>query len=542
MRLYGRLAWEGIRKNKQLYLPYICACVGMVALYYVMAALCDSVLLYEMRGGNGSRIILGLGSWVIAVFAAIFLFYTHSFLIRRRQREFGLYHVLGLGKRHLAAVCLLETLLTAVLALLGGGVLGAALLFAAERGMHAAIGGDVQYTFSLHGGVLAQTAVIFLVIFLLTLLSALVKVGQGTAVSLLHSENYGEKPPRGSIWLALLGAGMLAAAYVMAVSIQEPLQALQLFFLAVILVILATYLLFITGSVALCRRLQRNRDYYYQPRHFVSVSSMTYRMKRNGAGLASICVLITMVLVMLSSSACLYFGAEESLTATYPDEFDLVVWVEDAERLPALEQALNKAGAPYGMDLWQQGETEENGAVWHAVFNTGLSREQQLALGGAIREALIDPADGWSYSASFRAEAADDFYGTYGGLFALGIVLSVLFIAAAVLIIYYKQLCEGYEDQPRFAIMQKVGMTAADIRSSVNSQLLTVFFLPLCGAALHMAFAFPMVRRMLLLFQLTNVKLFAITALISLAVVALVYTLVYKATSNAYYRIVRGSL
>ena len=542
MRLYGRLAWEGIRKNKQLYLPYICACVGMVALYYVMAALCDSALLYEMRGGNGSRIILGLGSWVIAVFAAIFLFYTHSFLIRRRQREFGLYHVLGLGKRHLAAVCLLETLLTAVLALLGGGVLGAALLFAAERGMHAAIGGDVQYTFSLHGGVLAQTAVIFLVIFLLTLLSALVKVGQGTAVSLLHSENYGEKPPRGSIWLALLGAGMLAAAYVMAVSIQEPLQALQLFFLAVILVILATYLLFITGSVALCRRLQRNRDYYYQPRHFVSVSSMTYRMKRNGAGLASICVLITMVLVMLSSSACLYFGAEESLTATYPDEFDLTVWVEDAERLPALEQALNKAGAPYGINLWQQGETEENGAVWHAVFNTGLSREQQLALGGAIREVLIDPAGGWSYSASFRAEAADDFYGTYGGLFALGIVLSVLFIAAAVLIIYYKQLCEGYEDQPRFAIMQKVGMTAADIRSSVNSQLLTVFFLPLCGAALHMAFAFPMVRRMLLLFQLTNVKLFAITALISLAVVALVYTLVYKATSNAYYRIVRGSL
>ena len=203
MRLYGRLAWEGIRKNKQLYLPYICACVGMVALYYVMAALCDSALLYEMRGGNGSRIILGLGSWVIAVFAAIFLFYTYSFLIRRRQREFGLYHVLGLGKRHLAAVCLLETLLTAVLALLGGGVLGAALLFAAERGMHAAIGGDVQYTFSLHGGVLAQTAVIFLVIFLLTLLSALVKVGQGTAVSLLHSENYGEKPPRGSIWLEL---------------------------------------------------------------------------------------------------------------------------------------------------------------------------------------------------------------------------------------------------------------------------------------------------------------------------------------------------
>ena len=196
------------------------------------------------------------------------------------------------------------------------------------------------------------------------------------------------------------------------------------------------------------------------------------------------------------------------------------------------------------MDVWQQGTLEqwEDGAEWSAAFDTGLSRERQLSLGRAISSALNNPETTWGYSTAFRAEAADEFYGTYGSLFFIGIILSVLFICAAVLIIYYKQLCEGYEDQPRFAIMQKVGMTAADIRRSVNSQLLTVFFLPLAGAALHMAFAFPMIRRMLLLFRLTNTGLFVATALISFAVLAVVYTLVYKATSNAYYRIVKGSI
>ena len=270
----------------------------------------------------------------------------------------------------------------------------------------------------------------------------------------------------------------------------------------------------------------------------------TYRMKRNGAGLASICILATMVLVMLSSSACLYFGAEDSLNVTYPHEFSLTVWARDAEALPKLEAVLDAAGAPYGVEIWRQGEVEQNGeeVIWSGQFDTGLSREQQLALGGAIGEALNDPDTTQGFSRSFRAEAADEFYGTYGSLFFIGIVLSVLFICAAVLIIYYKQLCEGYEDQPRFAIMQKVGMTAPDIRRSVNSQLLTVFFLPLAGAALHMAFAFPMIRRVLLVFSLNNTALFVATALISLAVLSVVYTLVYRATSNAYYRIVKSSV
>ena len=544
MSLYARLAWDGIRKNKRLYLPYILTCVGAVTMYYMMRELRDSPLLESMKGGGSSRMILSLGTWVIAVFSLLFLFYTYSFLIRRRQREFGLYHVLGLGKRHIALLCALETLFTAAIALVAGLAAGVGLSFAVELGLRSTMRAAVDFAFSINGGALLQTALLYLAIFLLILLSTLVKVGRGSAMSLLRSENYGEKPPKANVFVAVLGAVLLAVAYVMAVSIQEPLQAMLLFFAAVILVILATYLLFIAGSVALCKALQKNRNYYYQPRHFVSVSSMAYRMKRNGAGLASICILATMVLVMLSSSACLYFGAEDSLNATYPTEFDVTVWVSDPATVPDLEKALNEAGAPYGVAVWQQGTLEqwEDGAEWSAAFDTGLSRERQLALGRAISSALNNPETTWGYSTAFRAEAADEFYGTYGSLFFIGIILSVLFICAAVLIIYYKQLCEGYEDQPRFAIMQKVGMTAADIRRSVNSQLLTVFFLPLAGAALHMAFAFPMIRRMLLLFRLTNTGLFVATALISFAVLTVVYTLVYKATSNAYYRIVKGSI
>ncbi len=543
MSLYTRLAWDGIRKNGRLYLPYILTCVGMVTMYYMMSELCDSDLLRYMKGGGASHIILGLGSWVIAVFSALFLYYTYSFLIRRRQKEFGLYHVLGLGKRHIALLCVIETAMTAVIALAAGLAIGVGLSFAVELGLRSTMETEMAFTFSVNRSVVLQTVLVYLAIFALTLLSTLVKVGRGTAMSLLRSESYGEKPPKGNLFVTILGAVLLAAAYVMAVSIQEPLKALALFFVAVILVILATYLLFIAGSVALCRMLQKNRDYYYQPRHFVSVSSMAYRMKRNGAGLASICILATMVLVMLSSSACLYFGAEDSLNATYPNELELTVWAEDDAALPRLEKALTEAGAPYGVNVWEKGTVTRDGEIiWSAAFDTGLPQEQQLALSHDIGEALQGTGGAWGYSYTSRAEAADDFYGTYGSLFFIGIVLSVMFVCAAVLIIYYKQLCEGYEDQPRFAIMQKVGMTAADIRRSVNSQLLTVFFLPLAGAALHMAFAFPMIRRMLLIFELHNTGLFVATVLISFAVLAAVYTLVYKATSNAYYRIVRNEM
>lgn len=543
MGFYAKLAVNGIRKNARLYVPYLLTCAGMVMMFYIVSYLQDTPVLAGIRGGEEMQAMLSLGSGVMGVFGAIFLLYTNSFLIRRRKREFGLYNMLGMGKGNIARVLFWEALLVLAGTMVIGLAVGVAVSKLAELLLLNIMHGNVTFTFTVSPRAMLLTAAVFCVIHVLLLIKALLQIRTASAVNLLRSESAGEKPPRANWVLAILGLILLAVAYYLAVTIKQPLSAMVMFFVAVILVILATYLLFIAGSVAICRMLQKNRRYYYKARHFVSVSSMAYRMKRNGAGLASICILATMVLVMLSSSACLYFGAEDSLKATYPHEFALEVWLENSADMPKLQEALTKAGAAYGVNVWEKGTVEPgSGNTWSAAFDTGLSQEQQLALSRAIDEALGDTDITWNYFRSYRAEAADDFYGTYGSLFFIGIVLSVLFICAAVLIIYYKQLCEGYEDQPRFAIMQKVGMTAADIRRSVNSQLLTVFFLPLAGAALHMAFAFPMIRRMLLLFELHNTGLFIATALVSFAVLAVVYTLVYKATSNAYYRIVKGSV
>ena len=684
MSLYARLAWDGIRKNKRLYLPYILTCVGMVMMHYMMSELCGSDLLRYMKGGGASHIILGLGSWVIAVFSALFLFYTYSFLIRRRQREFGLYHVLGLGKRHLALLCAIETLITAVIALAVGLILGVALSFVVELGLRSTVQAEMDFTFAVRGSVVAQTALVYLAIFLLTLISTLIKVGRGSAVSLLHSENCGEKPPKGNLFVALLGAVLLGIAYFMAVSIQEPMKALALFFIAVILVILATYLLFIAGSVALCRVLQRNRNYYYQPRHFVSVSSMAYRMKRNGAGLASICVLATMVLVMLSSTTCMYYGVEDALHQRYPRDIGVECYFGDRldqmdeAHLDILRAAVADAADAMGSSrdnvqdyraAWLYGILTPDGALRSVSDSDGLTAEMtrvtlislpdynaltgteltlsdgevyvyghrmtytapQFTVGdttwrvkslldrcavngaaaadvtpslyvvvpdfdSAARLLLALSADSdlsvqlrWYYqfdsdlpddaqhggSASYGTDGVpanltdalqlalynvnaetdlttgweveslaanrSDFYGAYGGLFFLGIMLSVVFSLAAVSIIYYKQVCEGYEDQSRFAIMQKVGMTKQDIRRSINSQLLTVFFLPMALSGVHLCFAFPFIHKLLLLFNLSNTSLLIGTTVVCYVAFALLYTLAYKLTSNAYYHIVSGA-
>ena len=541
--LYRRLAWDGIRKNKQLYFPYLLTGSVMVMIFYILYAMTDATWMASVRGSGWAVYVMQLGSIVIGVFSLLFLFYTNSFLVRQRYKEFGLYNVLGMDKRNISRVLFWENLYVALITLLCGFILGIAMSKAAELALMNLLHQPIDYRIRLSPKAMVITVLVYGGIFLLLLLNSLIRVRRAKPLELIKTASMGERMPK-FLWVeALAGVVLLGYAYYLAVAIQEPLSALIWFFIAVLLVILATYALFLAGSVVLCKLLKKNKKYYYKANHFVSVSSMMFRMRRNGAGLASICVLATMVLVMLSSSACLYFGAEDSLNATYPNEFELTVWVDDSAELPKLEEALNRAGAPYGVNIWEKGTVTQDGEIiWSAAFDTGLSREQQLALGHAVGDALSSTGATWGYSYTLRAEAADDFYGTYGSLFFIGIVLSIMFICAAVLIIYYKQLCEGYEDQPRFAIMQKVGMTAADIRRSVNSQLLTVFFLPLAGAALHMAFAFPMIRRMLLLFELHNTGLFVATVLISFAVLAAVYTLVYKATSNAYYRIVKNSV
>ena len=524
MRLYPRLAFDAMRKNKRLYLPFLLTCTGMVAIFYIISYLSYNPTIRDMRGGEALTSMMSLGSFVIGIFSLIFLFYTHSFLMRRRKREFGLYHILGMGKGNLAMLLLWQTGILAVYALVSGLALGIALSKLAELGLVRLLGGQTGFELLVSWRALGMTLLIFSVIFLLQYLSALLQIRHSSSVSLLRSEQYGEKPPRANWVLALLGLLLLCAAYYLAVSIEEPISALGWFFIAVVMVIAATYLLMIAGSVALCRLLQKRKRYYYKPNHFVSTASMAYRMKRNGAGLASICILATMVLVILSSTTSLFFGVEDALHTRFPREVMLVV-----PELSAAQPLVRSVGSAMSMR-------------YYYGIDTGLKGEKQ----DAVNDELIDTVcRGTSLQCSYdffnvesRESSRADYYSIYGGLFYLGVLLCVVFVCATVLIIYYKQVCEGYEDQARFDIMQKVGMTRREIRRSVNSQLLTVFFLPLLGAGLHLAFAFPMLRRLLMLFELQNVALFAWASVVTFAVFAVFYSIVYRVTSAAYYSIV----
>ena len=668
---YPRLAWSGMRKNSKLYLPYTLACIGMTAMFYILMHLADSPALKLIPSSASVTVTLSLGSFVMGVFSLLFLFYTNSFLVRRRFKEFGLYNVLGMNKGNISRVLAWEALINALISLAGGLFLGIALSKLAELGLVNIMGGKTDLNLRVSVNALEFTTLFYCGIFLLIYLNSLIKIRRSSASELVKSENFGEKPPRANWLFGLAGIVILAAAYYIAVSIKTPLTALSLFFIAVIMVIVATYLIFIAGSVWICRLLQKNKRYYYKKNHFVSVSSMVYRMKRNGAGLASICILATMVLVMISSTTCLYFGAEDALRDRYPRDISIsasysgldsmtdenisalrgeisaavggaetenildyrcaslvgslengildlseasiystamttydyvaevyIVPLADYNAIAGTNESLGSDEAmiyAYRMDYTDKTFAVDElvsfrvkkvldsfpiadgsamasiaptvfvivpdfadtvaklgGAVsssgdepaslsWNYAFDTPVSDEEETAMCERIGERLSECSESGGYLYYSRESLAAnraDFYGMFGGLFFLGIMLSIAFICAAVLIIYYKQISEGYEDRRRFEIMQNVGMTKKEIRSSINSQLLTVFFLPLIFAGLHLGFAFPFIHKLLMLFNLSNLPLLIGTTAISFGVFALLYAVVFRVTSNAYYNIV----
>lgn len=664
MRLgfYPKLAMTTIRKNRKLYLPYILTCIGMVMMFYIISSLCDNPLYKEMGGGGSLNMIMHLGQFVVAVFAFIFLFYTNSFLVRRRNREFGLYNVLGMDKRKLSTIATWEALIIGVLSICAGLFLGVLLSKLADMGLMKVIGHEATLDFRIHFRAVAMTLLVFTVIFLAILLSSFIKIRRTNALNLMNSEKVGEKPPKGNILIAAAGIVILGGAYVIAVSIKSPLDALSVFFIAVIMVIIATYMLFTTGSVTLCRTLKKNKGYYYKKSHFVSVSSMSYRMKRNGAGLASICILCTMVLVVLSSTVSLFIGSEESFTTRYPMDLCYEINASTGEKLSEetiskvremIDEELDDAGlkasdimdyecassygnldgnrlefvkpdigvhlisveeynkmtgndiklatdaalitcvrTEYNQDKIKIGDSRElritgtaenlqvQGIVaasilpsiylvvgdfdgildtigdtlpedygkafmfadsWTYSFNVDGDLETQLKMHEKISNKLGKMNDQdlfHSYSNECAEKVRDDFYESFGGLFFIGVLLSIVFMFATVLIVYYKQITEGYEDQKNFQIMQMVGMNKEDIKKSINSQVLTVFFVPLIFAVLHMSFAFPLIWKMLQMFNLYNLTLIITVTVITMIVFGLVYAVVYKITSGAYYRIV----
>lgn len=675
---YEKLAYTGIKKNKKLYTPYILTCIGMVMMTYIISYLTYSETIRSMRGGNEIQGFLGMGFGVMSVFSLIFLFYTNSFLLRRRKKEFGLYNILGMGKKNLAVVLMWESLFIAVISIVCGILSGVVFSKLAELCLIKMLQGTAEFGMTVKFSSIWQTALLFAGIFLLIFINTLRQIHLTNPIELLHSENAGEKPPKANWLLALAGAVILGGAYYLAVTIDEPITALTLFFVAVIMVIIATYLLFVAGSVALCKILQKNKKYYYKTNHFVSVSSMIYRMKRNGAGLASICILCTMVLVMVSSTVCLYWGTEDSLRTRYPRHINIQANVSDyseigPERLNEIRSVSTEETAKLGAepknvldyrvaavagydvadgvidvdvnnltalsDVWQIfivpiedynrlmgknvtldedeaiiyttkmgqydnstiaiGNSEplrikekvtdfvDNGVdamqifpsmcifvsdfnekiepikeyknnkgepiiqfSWFYAFDLDLNDETQIELEKTLsnkllaiqKQAVSETGDEEFYIVceGVSAERAG-FYGLYGGLFFLGVLLGIVFIFAAVLIIYYKQVSEGYEDQSRFDIMQKVGMTKKEIRKSINSQILTVFFLPLVTAGIHLAFAFPLIKKLLMLFSLTNTGLLIGVTGACYLIFALFYVIVYRLTSGAYYSIVSGA-
>lgn len=675
--LYPKLAWQGIRKNAEMYLPYLLMGILMVGVSYIMNYLTRPALMGALSMGGTTLMVLQMGKIVISVFSVIFLYYCNSFLIRRRMKEFGLYNILGMGKGNIARVMLWETLLTALLVFAGGLLLGLSLSRLVEMALINLLHADYTVPMELfYPDGVTWVLLLFGGIYVLILLANLLRMRLSNPVALLKSENTGEKPPKANWFFGLIGLLILLSAYYVAAVSQSPLEALIFFFIAVLMVIVATYLLLVSGSVTLCRMLRRNKRYYYQTRHFISVSAMAYRMKRNGAGMATICILCTMVLVILTSTVCLYGGTDSMVDAICPQDINLTIGLEarDGEenwkRLDAMQQmaldvteemgltpenitsqrALVATGkvqngdygiitdadslkanvlelTVYPLSVYEQatGETVTlaDRELLYASFKTNetfssmsfygsapyrmihaekelpkrlLSADYRSAWGCLVvftndaeafrREitALVGKNSGEAMMMdrlalhfdlaseadtdtqeklvkTLRSEAmkstGKDFYGMsslsvdtralcrmdylslFGGLFFLGMVLGPLFSIAAVMIMYYKQICEGYEDAERFAVMRKVGLTDAEIRRSVNSQVLTVFFAPLLMAGLHMLFAMPMIRLILGAFGLHNDSLFYGIGIGCYVVFAVIYALMYLLTSRRYYRIVR---
>ena len=673
--LYLKLSVNGIKKNKKLYLPYLITCICMVMMFYLIDYLAVSPQFAKIKGGDTMQMILGFGSGVIAIFSLILLYYTNSFLIRRRQREFGLYHILGMGKIDLVKIMVLENLIISVLTIAGGIVGG--ILFSKLGELLAAkiLGSNAGLSMKISVPALVATALLFLVIFALIMLRMIVSVYRLKPVELLRSEKTGEKPPKANWIFAVLGLLLLGVAYYLSLTIKDPLVAMIWFMVAVVLVILATYLLFMAGSVTFCKIMQKKKGYYYKTNHFISISSMIYRMKRNGAGLASICILSTMVLVMVSSTTSLYLSMEHGLNLRYPKSVQIEMYTnpEQTEEMKETQNGqivdlvqnvlkehnqtaenpenyrmltvsgiaskneiyFNPENAPgvngvntfdhlkmiYALPMeeynrimgtnlelasgeaylytkdsdfaydqimvensgtWsikgyldkmisngndvsnmnsslylvvpgledikalEEGNVSGSYEKWYYNFDLSCGDEEQIKIQNEIEEKINALAEQESDSIFFgvstdsRAASRADYQALYGGLFFLGILLGVVFILGMVLIIYYKQITEGYEDQDRFQILMKLGMTPKEVRQTINSQVMTVFFLPLVVAGIHTAFAFPMIEKMVQLLAFTDRKFLILVTVCSYLVFALFYIIVYLVTSKQYYKIVSG--
>lgn len=660
--MYTKLAITNIKNNRQFYFPYLLTGIITVAMFYIMCALESNPGIQSMPGAKDLGLILRLGIGVIGIFAVIFLFYTNSFIIKRRKKELGIYNILGMEKRHIAKILSKEAFFTAIIAIGGGLVTGVLFHKLACMLLYRMIGfnGGITFSFSKKGVMI--TAILFAIVYLLTYIYDLFQVQLANPIELLQSGNKGEREPKTKAIMAVLGVLCLGTGYFIAITTKNPIKALTLFFVAVILVIIGTYLLFTAGSIALLKILRRNKGYYYQTKHFTSVSGMIYRMKQNAVGLANICILSTMVLVAVSTTVSLYVGVEDIMKERYPNEINIRAYYDtgapsEDSIAPIVEKSVKESGrkirheedylelyfaaikdqGQYSLDkekvktagdrvsgfvvltredckkkyneeipelaenevalftikktdmdtlvlenrsyhvkeIKQFQNTEDFETIadimdeyYYVIVNdvqdmerlwqlqkeiyqensSSISRQVRLDIDGDskqkkecfenIKTALEPEQAKARILIDSRQSNLDEFYQIYGGFLFLGLFLGILFLMITVLIIFYKQISEGYDDKERFSIMEKVGMSNDEVKATIRSQVRTVFFLPILMAAIHVGMAFPMIKRLLSLFGLSNTALFAGCMAGTILVFALIYLLVFLKTSKTYYKIV----
>ena len=659
---FPKMAAGNLVRNRRFVFPYLLTGLITVAMFYNMTFLAFHKEINNMPGGATIPTIMSLGTGVVGIFAVIFLLYTNTFLMKRRQKEIGLYNILGMSKGHIALVMLWETFYTCLITIAGGLLLGILLSKLILLLLYKVLFFTVSFGFTVNWQSVGTTALLFAAINLAALLINLLHVRLSKPVELLKGGSVGEKEPKTKLLLVLLGLVTLGAGYFIALTTEAPLQALMLFFLAVILVIIGTYCLFTAGSIAFLKAMKKRKNYYYQAKHFIGISGMLYRMKQNAVGLANICILSTMVLVMISTCVCLYIGTGDALNAMYPH--DIIYsqsWQDSGNRSKEevrvqIQEALDKAGmepthvqevdqlttvnsmpeeATLGgvdpnagvMDLSNtvttlvvtaegyrqmtgntlnlapgeaaiyttesQGEWEQisflglsfsiktwlpeapaitvegyseryiflvvaDDAAMEAVYQQqmldggglasniyweysldfdGVSKEEMLQLYQTLRSSVL--SDTGDNTLSCRDAQEVDFYSLYGSFLFLGLFLGALFLMATVLIIYYKQISEGYEDKERFAIMEKVGMSQQQVRTAIRSQVRMVFFLPLLGAIIHLAASFKMISKLMAALGLQNIPLFALCCAGTVAAFAVGYFIIYHLTARTYYKIVR---
>lgn len=666
-KVYRKLAFTNIKNNGSLYLPYIISGIVTVAMFYIMMFLNNSKGLEKIYGSSYLTSIMALGVGIIAVFSYIFIFYTNSFIIKRRKKEIGVYNILGMEKRHIAKVMGIETVTVALIAIIGGIVTGMLFSKLSILLLYKILAVKETVKFEINFSTIINTLIVFGILYALTLIYNMMQIKLANPIELLRGGNVGEKEPKSKWLMAIIAVGCLAVAYYISFTTENPLKVLSLFFVAVLLVIVGTYLLFIAGSIVFLKMLRKNKKFYYNKKHFAAVSGMIYRMKQNAGGLASICILSTMVLVIIASTVSLYIGLEDELKTRYPmeavtyvnylevdDNVDSVrdhirQIIEDEGRtitdeksygyfnmltkqndnslektsendslgngtyvnivtkdaLCNLEDSLDEKDIPeltddsvavYGMKKFNYDSIKILGRKFDVKeskyykikkdaymsscftneyyivvnnmdtltqlfnlqkevygdkaftfrntvgFDFDGTKQQKIDCVKKINQYLVSDAEkeignGTAYVEG-RAENEEAVHTLYGGIFFLGIFLGTMFLMVTVMIIFYKQTSEGYDDKERYEIMEKVGMSNAEVKKSIQSQVRMVFFLPIVTAAIHVAAAFPMLRRLLVMFNLTDTQLMIECMIGTLLVFLAIYYLVFKLTSRTYYKIV----